>query len=96
MDGINDDDVYIEDSRKEFRYFFAVAWGVLMGGLTLAVQSIALLSANPIVAAIQFSLTALLIPGLVCAAMIGSLAVGAVINGFFHLGVSWILLTLFA
>lgn len=96
MDGISDENVYIENSRKETRYLVAVAWGVLMGCLTLAAQTITLLSASPVVAAIQFALAMLLSPGLICAAMIGSLAVGAVINGFFHLGVSWLLLTLFA
>ena len=96
MDGISEGDVYIEGSRNETGYLVAVAWGVLIGCLTLAAPTITLLSENPIVAAIQFVLATLLSPGLICAAMIGSLAVGAVINGFFHLSLSWLLLALFA
>jgi hypothetical protein len=85
-----------EDSRRERRLFAAVAWGVLMGCLTFAAGPLAWGSANPIIDAMQFALTMLLIPGLLCAAMVGSLFPGAVINALFHFGVSWLLLTLLA
>jgi hypothetical protein len=80
------------ESRRERRYFVAVAWGVLMGCLTFAAGPLAWLSANPIIAAIQWALTVLLIPGLLCAAMIGSLIPGAFVNAVFHFGSAWLVL----
>ena len=96
MDGISDKNSYIEDSRKETGYFVAVAWGLFMGGLTFAAGPLAMLSANPVIAAIQFAFTTLLFPGLLCAAMVGSLVPAAFINGFLNLGLSWLVITLFA
>ena len=96
MNGTNDEDVFIEDSQKETKHFFAAACGLSMGGLTFAAGPLALLSANPVIAAIQFVLTMLLFPGLLCAAMVGSLVPAAFINGFFYLGISWLLFTVFA
>jgi len=96
MEELSAEDASIKESQKETRYLVAVAWGVLMGCLTLAAQTITVFSANPVIAAIQFALTMLLVPGLVCAAMVGSLGLGAVINGLFHFGVSWLLLALLA
>lgn len=65
-----------------------------MGCLTLAAGPLTSLSANPMIAAIQWVLTMLLIPGLLCAAMVGFLIPGAFINAAFHLGISWLVLAL--
>ena len=49
----------------------SLAWGVLMGGLTFAVGTLASLSGNVIVAAAQVSVMTLLVPGLIGAVAIG-------------------------
>jgi len=96
MDEISSKDVHIGESRKDARYFVAVAWGLLMGGLTFAAGPLAWSSANPVIAALQFALTMLLLPGLYCAATGGSLVPGAFVNGLFHLGAAWLVLTIIA
>jgi hypothetical protein len=80
--------------RRERRYFAAVAWAVSMGCLTFAAGPLASASANPFIATIQWTLTMLLIPGLFCAAMVGSLIPGAFINAAFHFGIVWLGLAL--
>ena len=89
-------DISRRDSRREVRFFVAVAWGVLMGCLTFAAGPLASLSANPIIETIQSALTMLLIPGLICAAMVGSLGPAAVLNALFHFGICRLLLALLA
>ena len=89
-------DISSRDSRREIRFFISVAWGVLMGCLTFAAGPLAWLSANPVIAAIQSALTMLLIPGIICAAMVGSLGPAAVVNALLHFGICWILLALLA
>jgi hypothetical protein len=85
-----------EDSHRELRFFVAVTWGMLMGGLTFAAGPISALSVNSLIASIQWALTALLTPGLVCAAIVGSLGPAAAINALFHFCVGWLLLALVA
>jgi hypothetical protein len=96
MQELSAEDTPSEDSRKEGRYLVAVAWGVLMGGLTFAAGPLAWLSANPVIAAGQSMMTMLLFPGLLCAAVVGSLIPAAAINALLQFGISWLLLTLFS
>lgn len=77
------------------RYNVSVVWALLMGGLTFAAGPITALSANPVVAAPQIALGALLMPGLLVAAMCGFFLPGALVNAAFHYGLCWLLLHFF-
>ena len=87
-------------SSNDVRFFVAVAWGALIGGMTFAAGPIGLLSANSIISAVQWVLLILILPGIVGGAVIGgsahtiSLGVGAVVNALLHFGVSWLLFPL--
>jgi hypothetical protein len=81
----------------DYRLYLAVAAGALSGGLTLAVEELAVISENPILGAAQHVLFYLLFPG-----MLGSMAVSgnvhafqlwvaAAINGLIYFGVAWLM-----
>jgi hypothetical protein len=78
------------------RYNVSMAWGMAIGALTFAAGPIGWTSANPIIAAFQWVLTMLMVPGLIGAAFIGSLGVGAIINVLFHFGLCWVLFSFFS
>ena len=84
------------------RYNVSMAWGVAIGALTFAAGPIGLASANPIIAAIQWVLLMLIVPGIIGGAVISGgahtvfLGVGAVINALFHFGLCWVLFSLFS
>jgi hypothetical protein len=93
---LSNSETFDQNLQKERRLFFAAVWGVIMGCLTFAAGPLTSFSANPIIAAIQFIFTMLLIPGLFCAAMVGSLGPAALVNALFHFGIIWLLLALIA
>jgi hypothetical protein len=57
-----------------------------LAAATLEAGSITSISGNPVIAAPQLALTYLLVPGLLVAAMFGSLSAAAVVNGLFYMG----------
>ncbi len=75
--------------------------GVLMGGLTLLIEKFALISENPVIAAIQGTVLTLITPGLIGSMAVGnnvhafSLAVAALINAVLYFVLGLISFTLF-
>jgi predicted Zn-dependent protease len=80
----------------------SMAWGAAIGCLTFAAGPIGWASANPIIAAAQWALLILIMPGIIGGgAVSGSvhtvfLGVGAVINALLHFGLCWVLFPLFS
>jgi hypothetical protein len=97
MEHTQSDDAYLEPTSKRAwirrnRILIALAWGVALGCLTFEAGPLAVEPANEMIAAIQIALTFLLLPGLLCAAMVGSLFSAAIINGAVQFGLGWVVL----
>ena len=87
----------VTERQRKIRLLISMIWGTLFGGLTFAVGSIASLSANMIVAAMQIVIMFLLLPGIIGAGAISgnihaySLGSGAIINALVNFGLCWLL-----
>lgn len=87
----------VTERQRKIRLLISMIWGTLFGGLTFAVGSIASLSANMIVAAMQIVIMFLLLPGIIGAGAISgnihaySLGPGAIINALVNFGLCWLL-----
>ena len=88
--------------KMKVRNAVSMAWGMAIGCLTFAAGPIGWASANPIIAAVQWVLLILILPGIIGGgAVSGSmhtvfLGVGAVINALLHFGLCWALFPLFS
>ncbi len=82
------------------RIVAAIACATLIGSGTFVFDSLRMVSANPILAAIQIASMVLIIPGLSAATDISgnaadfSLGAAALVNALFYFGVSWVLFPL--
>lgn len=81
---------------SSLRLTVAALWGALIGGLTLAAGPLSVLSPHGPVAMMQRGLTILMLPGLLAAIGVGSLAVGGLVNGAVHFGLCWLLFPAFS
>ena len=71
-------------SYRQSIFWTGIGLGVVAAGMTFFAGPLALGSGNEILDGMKIFATALMIPGLVVAAGVGSLAAGAVINLFFY------------
>jgi tetratricopeptide (TPR) repeat protein len=80
----------------------SLAWGVAIGCLTFAAGPIGWASANPIIAAFQWALLILIMPGIIGGGAVGGsmhtifLGIAALINALLHFGICWLLFPLFS
>src|SRR5271156_4451117 len=69
------------------RFLIAAGWGILIGALTFAAGPLGWSSHQAAIAAVQMLLTCMIVPGLLVAALVGSLGPAAVVNALIHFGV---------
>ena len=74
------------------RFLIAAGWGILIGALTFAAGPLGWSSHQAAIAAVQMLLTCMIVPGLLVAALVGSLGPAAVVNALIHFGVCFFVL----
>jgi hypothetical protein len=96
------DSVQVVGPAIPYRVYVGMAFGVLMGGLTLLVEKVSAISISPLIGLVQTVAMVLMLPGLFGSAIVSgnvhaySQVVAAAINGILYFALGWISCRLWA